>query len=284
MLTPVLIYFPTARRYKNKKDSASDSAASKQNYAENRGLTYQLNNKRPTKLRNCIKRLEEYLKVHKIIYCQWRDAAVIQLLLSNGLLVHICIAVSTGDIVRMAFDKFLVGKLLPDATVTDAIITPMHILLAYNTNQLTVVYLQKPNTKRTAPEKIARMDPKMFNVLINGPQNRTVARQLTGNCNCDLVAVWTKCSQNEVYPWRPTVRDQDRANVHIYKISRAKLDATSYYWTENDPVTIAFSPTNQNQLHSVEQKISRKVRTILIQFYRLILKFLNALCVKEGIF
>lgn len=181
-----------------------------------------MDNKRPTKLRSCIKKLESYLKHHEIVYCQWRDAAVIEILLSNGLLIHICINIFTGDIMKMAFDKFFVGKLITE-TVTDAIITRMHILIAYNQNQLTFVYLQKPNMKRSAPEKISRMDPKIFNVIINGPQNRTISRHLACNTSFDLVAVWTKSSQNEVYPWRPTVRDQDRANVHIYKISRYVL-------------------------------------------------------------
>lgn len=198
------------------------------------------------------------MKHHRIVYCRWRDHAVCQLLLSNGVLVHICISPSTGTIIKMAFDKYFVGKLISDS-ITDAVITRQHILIAYNQNQLTFVYLQRPNMKRMAPEKIARMDPKVFNVIINGPpQTRALARQLACNNSFDLVAVWTKSSQNEVYPWRPTVRDQDRANVHIYKLSRLKLESMCYYWTENDPISVEFSRTNQNQLHSVEQKISRK--------------------------
>lgn len=180
------------------------------------------------------------------------------MLLSNGLLVHICINIFTGDIIRMAFDRFFVGKLVSDA-VTDAIITRMHIVIAYNENQLTFVYLQKPSLKRSAPEKISRMDPKIFNIIINGPQTRKIARHLACNNSYDLLVVWTKSSQNEVYPWRPTVRDQDRANVHIYKFSRNKLDLLCYYWTENDPINVEFSKMNHNQLRSVEQKISRKV-------------------------
>lgn len=225
-----------------------------------------MNNKRPLKLRSSIKKLEDYLKHFSIVYCQWRDNAVIQLLLSNGLLVHICINIYTGDILRMAFDKYFIGKLISE-TVTDAVFTRMHILIAYNQNQMTFVYLQKPSMKRSAPEKISRMDPKIFNVIINGPQNRTISRHLACNNSFDLVAVWTKSSQNEVYPWRPTVRDQDRANVHIYKISRTKLESICYYWTENDPINIEFSRTNQSQLHSVEQKISRKVYLLIAKYY-----------------
>lgn len=112
--------------------------------------------------------------------------------------------------------------------------------------------------RRSAPEKIARMDPKIVNILINGPPTRHLARHFACNGSGDLLAVWTKSSQNEVYPWRPTVRDQDRANVNVYRISRAKVEPICYYWTEHDPVSIAFSAINQNRLHSVEQNVSRR--------------------------
>ncbi|KAJ6646803.1 WD repeat-containing and planar cell polarity effector protein fritz [Pseudolycoriella hygida] len=246
-----------AFRYLDKKETANANTQSfgKRNYAERRDLQCLLDNKHPTKLKNCIRKLEDYLKHFKIVYCRWRDNAVIQLVLSNGLLVHICINIFTGDITRMAFDKFFVGKLISDQ-ITDVVLTRMHAIIAYAQNQLTFVYLQKPNMKRSAPEKISRMDPKIFNVIINGP-TRTIPRHLACNYSFDLLVVWTKSSQNEVYPWRPTVRDQDRANVHVYKISRTKLESLCYYWTENDPINVEFR-TNQNQLHSVEQKISRK--------------------------
>lgn len=112
--------------------------------------------------------------------------------------------------------------------------------------------------RRSAPEKIARMDPKIVNILINGPPSRHLARHLACNGSGDLLAVWTQSSQNEVYPWRPTVRDQDRANVNVYRIARAKLEPICHYWTEHDPCAIEFTAVNQNRLHSVEQNVSRR--------------------------
>lgn len=175
----------------------------------------------------------------------------------NGLLVHICVNPSTGDILRIAFDKYFIGKLVSES-ITDVIITRMHIIISYNENQVTFVYLQKPNMKRSSPEKISRMDPKTFNIIIGGPQGRKIPRHLSCNGSFDLLAVWTKSSQNEVYPWRPTVRDSDRANIHIYKISRTKLELMCYHWTENDPICVEFSKLDQNHFQSVEQKISKK--------------------------
>lgn len=218
--------------------------------------------KKTKHLKSCIKRLEEFLKVNQIVYCTWDDNTSLQILLSNGLLIHICIDHLSGDIMRLVFDKFLVGRLIAEP-ISDVIITRMHIIISYDTNQLTCVYLQKPKLKKSAPKKIRNLDPKIYNYIISGTQTRKIPRHLTCNNSCDLLAVWTKSSQNEIWPWRPTFRDQDRANIHIYSIFQNKLDLLCYYWTENDPINVEFSTTNQSQLRSVEQKISKKVLNFL---------------------
>jgi hypothetical protein len=105
-------------------------------------------------------------------------------------------------------------------------------------------------------QKISLADPKIFNIIIGG-QPKKIQRNLVINPSFDLALIWTKSSQNEFFPWRPTVRDQDRANIHIYKLNRLKLQLLCY-WTENDPLSIVFSNFNENEIHAVEQKICSK--------------------------
>lgn len=99
-----------------------------------------------------------------------------------------------------------------------AFFTRSHIVLAYNTNQVTVVHLQKPNVRSQGPEKISHMEPKIFHAIIPGAAERRIARRLSVNSTFDMFVIWTKSSQNEVFPWRPTMRDQDRANIHVFKL------------------------------------------------------------------
>lgn len=141
-----------------------------------------------------------------------------------------------------------------------AIFSRRHILLAYNTNQITVVYLQNPNTKSNRPEKISNMEPKIVHVLIPGPTSeRKLERKLVMNMASDMVIVWTKFSQNEVFPWRPTIRDLDRANILLFKLKDGKLETFGYCWTENDPICVEFSKSHTgNQVITIEQKVSRK--------------------------
>lgn len=52
----------------------------------------------------------------------------------------------------------------------------------------------------------------------NSSMNRKNERKITFNISASMVATWTKSSLNEVYPWNPLLKDEHRANVHVYKI------------------------------------------------------------------
>uniref|UniRef100_A0A182K5W9 Uncharacterized protein n=1 Tax=Anopheles christyi TaxID=43041 RepID=A0A182K5W9_9DIPT len=231
----------------------------KRSYCESRGLKWSLDNKKPNKLRHSLRLLEDELRQKRLVYCKWKNNVLLQLMLSNGLLVHLSINPFTGDINRIYFDKYLIGKLTSEH-ITDVVITQHHILVAYSENQITFVQLQKPTARKNNLEKISLMDPKIYNVLLSGTgsSTRKVPKRLVCSSSLNLVIVWTKSSQNEVYPWRPTVKDQDRANLHVYKLNGARMELLCYYWTEYDPISVQFSLMNDYQVHCVEQKISKK--------------------------
>lgn len=118
------------------------------------------------------------------------------------------------------------------------------------------MHLQKPSLKNST-QKISQADPKIFNIIIGG-QTKKVHRHLVINPSFDLVLIWTKSSQNEFFPWRPSVKDQEWANLHIYKINRLKFEPLCYFWTQNDPICFEFSKFNESEIYSVEQKITKK--------------------------
>lgn len=248
-----------AFKYLRNRDIDPDNILqlAKREYAESRDCQVLLKNQKTSRLKDNIKKLDEFFQTQKIIHSEWRTGSVLLILFANGVICHISVDIYVGDILCLAFDKYLIGKLAADV-ITDAIFTPQHIVLAYNTNQVTVVHLQKPNTQPAVPEKIVNMDPKIFHVLIPGTAERKLPRRLAVNANCDLIAIWTKSSQNEVFPWRPTVRDQDRANIHVLKLKNAQLEAIAYCWSENDPLRVDFLRSTSNQIFIIEEKVSRK--------------------------
>lgn len=57
---------------------------------------------------------QEHLSQHKVVFCQWRDNFLLQMILSSGIIINIQINLLNGDIMKIAFDKYLVGKLLSE--------------------------------------------------------------------------------------------------------------------------------------------------------------------------
>lgn len=49
-------------------------------------------------------------------------------------------------------------------------------------------------------------------------------------------------------------------DVEFVVCSRTKAELLCYYRTEQDPLCVSFSQVQNNLIHSVEQKVSRKVR------------------------
>ncbi|OAD59680.1 WD repeat-containing and planar cell polarity effector protein fritz [Eufriesea mexicana] len=175
-------------------------------------------------------------------------------MLSNALLIQIQVSISTGDICKMTFDKYLIGKLLEH--ISDVIITKNYILCTYNDNQVTVVHFTR--SKRHVFDKINKLEPKLSTIDLFGPNGRRLDKKVQTNKCGDLILIWWKSTMNEVYPWSPAVKEHDRANIHLYRLLGVKLELICYIRSEFDPLCIIFDPCSDNIIHSVEQKVSRK--------------------------
>lgn len=53
------------------------------------------------------------------MYCKWTDNSVLRVILNTGLIINIGINVHTGDVQKISFDKYLIGKLLSEF-ITDS--------------------------------------------------------------------------------------------------------------------------------------------------------------------
>lgn len=104
------------RLNEHRKDNSSTDKfnLAKKDYAEKRGLVWSPNNKHPSKLKSSLKHLEEELKTKKVVFCEWSDQKTFQLMLCNGLIIYIEINVFTGDVRRINFDKYFVGKIISE--------------------------------------------------------------------------------------------------------------------------------------------------------------------------
>lgn len=94
----------------------------KRDYHEQRqGVVVLKNNNRKSsqgRLKDNLKRLDDLLRNHRVVHVHWTDTSQVLLLFANGIIAHLCIDVFTGDILRMVYEKYLVGKLAAE-TITD---------------------------------------------------------------------------------------------------------------------------------------------------------------------
>lgn len=110
-----------AFRYQRQREVSHElTALAKRDYTERRNGLAVLKNSRKAagRLKDNLKKLEDLLRTHKLVHSEWQDAAQVLLLFDHGIIAHISVDIYTGDILRMVFEKYLVGKLAAEV-ITD---------------------------------------------------------------------------------------------------------------------------------------------------------------------
>ena len=75
-----------------------------------------------------MRELEEILLEQNVIFSTWRGSRIFQIVLQTGLIVNIALN-KLGDLSRISYDKYLVGKI--SEYVTDFTLTPYCAIATY---------------------------------------------------------------------------------------------------------------------------------------------------------
>lgn len=252
-------------RYHEKDPDLRDRTTSpyheeRQLYDENRDLSWVLRNKRPEKLRDSLKEVEDLLQAHKFVHYRWRTRRLIQTLLSNGYLISFVLSSHSGDLDRIFIDKTLSGKLCSDK-ICDAIVTDIFIACTHaDCAKLDYIYLTKKLPSGDGIKKLEKLgtyEPKFSVLDLPGPQTtRRLDRKLCLGVNEDLILSWWTSSGQEAWPWTPMTSERERANCILIGVTGTKVDILSYIRTESDPVSVSFSQIHQNLIHMVEKVVA----------------------------
>uniref|UniRef100_T1JGE4 SAYSvFN domain-containing protein n=1 Tax=Strigamia maritima TaxID=126957 RepID=T1JGE4_STRMM len=231
----------------------------KKNYTESRGVVWTLSNKRPEKLRDALKELEELFSTSRCLSLEWKNQSTIQLVFSNSIFVYIFINIATGDIEKISFDKYLVGKIHSDHIV-DVVSSTDGIVFSYVEPKLIRIQFNKKQTLETNKkiEKLSAVDPKITSLDLLGPTGRRLERKLSRSSNNDFLLVWWRISSNEVWPWTPLTIEKERANLQVYTINGSKIELACYCRTETEPLMAKFSQLHTHHIITVELKSTHK--------------------------
>ncbi|XP_074532022.1 WD repeat-containing and planar cell polarity effector protein fritz homolog isoform X2 [Halichoeres trimaculatus] len=226
----------------------------KLNFCEARGYTWTPRNRRPEKLRDLLKELEELLQTNTCIQTRWRSKHRCQVMLSSGILVTL--TRSGPQLEQVFIDRTLVGR-LPASIVTDAVLSDRLILLSFlEQSQVAAVYLNQKN--QDTPEtdrRIDKLSPSEIKVVcidVNG-RHRRLHRHVSLNHLQDMALCWWNLeeSSEELWPWTPTKTHKN--NLVLLSCSPTEgLKVLSSVRTEGDPLDCRFSRLQPYQLLTVE--------------------------------
>ncbi|XP_039855988.1 WD repeat-containing and planar cell polarity effector protein fritz homolog isoform X2 [Simochromis diagramma] len=223
-------------------------------FCEARGYSWTPRNRRPEKLRDSLKELEELLQTNTCIHTRWRNKHCCQVMLSSGVLVTL--TVQGPQLEQVCIDRTLVGR-LPASTVTHAVLSDRLILLSFlEQSQVAAVYLNKktqnsPETGRRT-DKLSPSEIKVVCVELGGC-GRRLHRHVGLNSVQDVALCWWNQdeSSEELWPWTPT--DTHRNNLVLISCSPAEgLKVLSSVHTEGNPLDCRFSLLQPYQVLTVE--------------------------------
>lgn len=96
--------------------------------------------------------------------------------------------------------------------------TKQVLICSFSDHKLGIIHFGR-SFDRTLNNKWSFLEPKVgLSDFSNSVINKKNERKITFNVTATMVATWSKSSFNEVFPWNPLVKDEHRANVHVYKI------------------------------------------------------------------
>ncbi|XP_075352926.1 WD repeat-containing and planar cell polarity effector protein fritz homolog isoform X2 [Mycteria americana] len=250
-----------------------------------------LKNKRPDKLRDTLKEVEDLMQNSQCMLSKWKNKHICQLLFHSGILVSL--SLSGPQLEKVVIDRTLVGKLISD-TISDAVLTDSFIILSFEDhNQLCFIQFTKkvnsPDVNKRL-EKLSCLDFKISYIDILGPEGRRMKRHLAINCMQDMVICWWSATSDGAWPWSPISCERDRANLLLLGCAHGKLEGSlwavvkfrcmdgechnpaalevasipslqltvvlSYVRTEWDPLDASFSTNQPYQVYTVEHSIS----------------------------
>ncbi|XP_059215152.1 WD repeat-containing and planar cell polarity effector protein fritz homolog isoform X2 [Centropristis striata] len=226
----------------------------KQQFCEARGYSWTPRNRRPEKLRDSLKELEELLQTNTCVHTRWRSKHCCQVLLSSGVLVTLTL--NGPQLEQVYVDRTLVGR-LPGNTVADVVLSDRLILLSFlDQSQVAAVYLNQknqdsPETGRRT-EKLSPSEIKVVCVEGSG-RGRRLRRRVAINRLQDVALCWWDLDEpdEELWPWTPT--NTHRNNMVLLSCSPAEgLKVLSSLRTEGNPLDCRFSLLQPYQLLTVE--------------------------------
>ena len=199
-------------------------------YHEKRNEVWMPRNKRPNKLRENIKYLEETLQMFAVVNLLWKTSNSLQIVFSSGLICSIEITTSY-DVNKIVFDKSLVGKINNALCAVSS--SDMTCFCFHSSSQIDFV-IRKPELQLTS-------------LPVPGPKSK-VTKYMCINNNSEFIACWWRLGT-----WTQTANEVDKVNLLLMNCTASELTLVSAILTEYDITNLQFSKNTPNCILSIEK-------------------------------
>ncbi|XP_049591000.1 WD repeat-containing and planar cell polarity effector protein fritz homolog isoform X2 [Syngnathus scovelli] len=220
-----------------------------------RGYSWTPANRRPEKLRDSLKELEELLQTNTCVHTRWRNTQYCQLLLSSGILVTLTL--SGPQLEQVCIDRALVGR-LPGNTVSDAVLGDRVFVLSFpKQSQVTAIFLDKkiqdssPKAGRDAG-KLSPATIKVMSTEVAGWACR-LHQGVALNCTEDTALLWWRSTSPDRELWSWSSKNMHGNDLVLLSCLPSEgLKVLSSMQTEGDLLLCTFSHLQPYQLLTVE--------------------------------
>nr|XP_009858683.2 WD repeat-containing and planar cell polarity effector protein fritz homolog [Ciona intestinalis] len=228
-----------AVRYQEKETNATPTSEYydiKKAYVTSRDGLWCPRNKRPVKLREQIKLVEDTLRSTEVVCVIWKHFDTVQLVFSTGLIVDIEVTKQL-DIKRINFEKSLQGKLSTPAC--SAIYAEQFVCFSFN-SQTKLAFLSLKN------------EVKVSYIELPGTHSKIV-RYLSVNDSEDMMVCWWHHG-----PWFQTAHENEHHNMVLLGCSFGRLEVLSTILSENNLISLEFGHNNSNQILTLEKSVNHR--------------------------
>ena len=105
---------------------------------------------------------------------------------------------------------------------------------------------------------LSQADPKVTLLDLLGPPGKRVHRSILLSQDSSLAAFWWSVSGQEVFPWTPQMKEEDRANVMLYSLKNPNQPSRlGFIRTHTDPIGFRFCDQSSSMQY-IGQEIGRR--------------------------
>ncbi|KAI6657455.1 hypothetical protein LOD99_201 [Oopsacas minuta] len=241
------------KKLKSDEDPPYDFSYRKE-WSESHGMSWEVKNKRPEKLKETLQDMEHLLAVFEVVGVKWLSQNLSIVCLSNGILLWLVMS-RIGNLERILIDRSISTKIGVDKTVSHTLFLDSSIVLTfYNSASILLIRLVRhfPNEPPKRLEKLSTFEVKYIYESIPIPKNSpTLSPNITVNSSQQMLLVWFQ--EIDGVNRREYSLGTETSNLYLFCLKSSRVELIEMIHTEKCLLAANFSTSHPRMINTIEQ-------------------------------